>query len=264
MNAHRFTAPYNDEAIVAWIDGEMCHADAQKFEEQLRRDERLSGRTAELMKSNADYPGAFGAMLDDAPLEKMQARLAELPDPKPATPAGVSRRALIAASVSFLVVGSGVGYGLRPAFAPSDENAHIRDLEAQYMSLYSVETLLDMDSAPHVLQRGLERAAQDIGLQLQASQLILHGAELKMVRMLRYETTSIAQIAWINADNGAVYLPGRADNDSRSTGTAARHEPGVVAESGISVCADRPQPAPTVAGQCRAAAKPDFRMMGYR
>ncbi|EMM0838423.1 hypothetical protein RVV06_004484 [Enterobacter ludwigii] len=221
MNAHRFTAPYNDEAIVAWIDGEMCHADAQKFEEQLRRDEHLSGRTAELMKSNADYPGAFAAMLDDAPLEKMQARLAELPDPKPATPAGVSRRALIAASVSFLVVGSGVGYGLRPAFAPSDENAHIRDLEAQYMSLYSVETLLDMDSAPHVLQRGLERAAQDIGLELQASQLILHGAELKMVRMLRYETTSIAQIAWINADYGPMAL---CISPAEQTTTAAQHE----------------------------------------
>lgn len=221
MNAHRFTAPYNDEAIVAWIDGEMCHADAQKFEEELRHDERLSGRTAELMKSNADYPGAFAAMLDDAPLEKMQARLAELPDPKPATPAGVSRRALIAASVSFLVVGSGVGYGLRPAFAPSDENAHIRDLEAQYMSLYSVETLLDMDSAPHVLQRGLERAAQDIGLQLQASQLILHGAELKMVRMLRYETTSIAQIAWINADYGPMAL---CISPTEQTTTAAQQE----------------------------------------
>lgn len=221
MNAHRFTAPYNDEAIVAWIDGEMCHADAQKFEEELRRDERLSGRTAELMKSNADYPGAFAAMLDDAPLEKMQARLAELPDPKPASPAGVSRRALIAASVSFLVVGSGVGYGLRPAFAPSDENAHIRDLEAQYMSLYSVETLLDMDSAPHVLQRGLERAAKDIGLQLQASQLILHGAELKMVRMLRYETTSIAQIAWINADYGPMAL---CISPTEQTTTAAQQE----------------------------------------
>ena len=221
MNAHRFTAPYNDEAIVAWIDGEMCHADAQKFEEELRRDERLSGRTAELMKSNADYPGAFAAMLDDAPLEKMQARLAELPDPKPATPAGVSRRALIAASVSFLVVGSGVGYGLRPVFALSDENAHIRDLEAQYMSLYSVETLLDMDSAPHVLQRGLERAAQDIGLQLQASQLILHGAELKMVRILRYETTSIAQIAWINADYGPMAL---CISPTEQTTTAAQQE----------------------------------------
>lgn len=206
MNSHRFTPPYNDDAIVAWIDGEMCRADAQHFEEQMRSDEHLSGRTAELMKSNQDYSGAFASLLDDAPLEKMQARLAALPEPHSSTPVGVSRRALIAASVSFLMVGSGLGYLLRPASAPDDENAHIRDLEAQYMSLYSVETLLDMDSAPPVLQRGLERAAQDIGMKLQMSQLILQGAELKMVRMLRYETTSIAQIAWINADYGPMAL----------------------------------------------------------
>ena len=105
-----------------------------------------------------------------------------------------------------MLVGSGLGYLLRPAAAPEDENAHIRDLEAQYMSLYSVETLLDMDSATPVLQRGLERAAQDIGMTLNLSQLTLQAAELKMVRMLRYETTSIAQIAWINADYGPMAL----------------------------------------------------------
>lgn len=206
MNPQRFTPPYSDEAIVAWIDSEMCRADAQQFEEQLRHDEHLSGRTAGLMKSNQDYPGAFAGLLDEAPLEKMQGSLAALPEPKSDAPAGVSRRALIAASVSFLMVGSGLGYLLRPAFAPEDENGHIRDLEAQYMSLYSVETLLDMDSATPVLQRGLERAAQDIGVKLQLSQLSLQGAELKMVRMLRYETTSIAQIAWISADYGPMAL----------------------------------------------------------
>lgn len=206
MNSHRFAPPYNDDAIVAWIDGEMCRADAQQFEEQLKRDERLSGRTAELMKSSQDFAGAFAPLLDEAPLETMQARLAALPDPQSSTPAGVSMRALIAASVSFLMVGSGLGYLLRPASAPADENAHIRDLEAQYMSLYSVETLLDMDSATPVLLRGLERAAQDIGIKLRMSQLVLQGAELKMVRMLRYETTSIAQIAWINADYGPMAL----------------------------------------------------------
>ncbi|CAM6897069.1 MULTISPECIES: anti-sigma factor family protein [Enterobacter] len=206
MNAHRFAPPYNDDAIVAWIDGEMCRADAQRFEAQLKRDERLSGRTADLMKSSQDYAGAFASLLDDAPLESMQTRLAALPDPHSSMPVGVSRRALIAASVSFLLVGSGLGYLLRPAFAPADENAHIRDLEAQYMSLYSVETLLDMDSAAPVLQRGLARAAQDIGMKLNMSQLILQGAELKMVRMLRYETTSIAQIAWLDADYGPMAL----------------------------------------------------------
>ena len=101
MNAHRFAPPYNDDAIVARIDGEMCRADAQLFEEQLKCDERLAGRTDELMKSSQDYAGAFASLLDDAPLETMQARLAALPDPQSATPTGVSRRALIAASVSF-------------------------------------------------------------------------------------------------------------------------------------------------------------------
>ncbi|ESN16936.1 hypothetical protein L370_00282 [Enterobacter sp. MGH 24] len=206
MNSHRFAPPYNDDAIVAWIDGEMCRADAQQFEEQMKSDERLSGRTAELMKSSQDFAGAFAPLLDDAPLETMHARLAAIPDPQASTPVGVSRRALIAASVSFLMVGSGLGYLLRTASAPADENAHIRDLEAQYMSLYSVETLLDMDSAAPVLQRGLERAAQDIGMKLHMSQLVLQGAELKMVRMLRYETTSIAQIAWISADYGPMAL----------------------------------------------------------
>ena len=109
MNSHRFAPPYNDDAIVAWIDGEMCRADAQLFEEQLKCDERLAGRTDELMKSSQDFAGAFAHMLDEAPLEAMQARLAALPDPQSSTPAGVSRRALIAASVSFLMVGSGLG-----------------------------------------------------------------------------------------------------------------------------------------------------------
>lgn len=206
MNAPHFTPPYSDEAIVAWIDGEMCRDDVQRFEARLRSDAQLSAQVAEMMKSNQDYQRAFAAMLDDAPVEKMQARLDASPEARRAPATGVSRRSLIAASVSFLLLGSGLGYLFRPASGSADENTHIRDLEAQYMSLYSAETLLDMDNSSPALARGLARAAQDIGLAIQASQLTLRGADLKMVRMLRYDTTSIAQIAWINADYGPMAL----------------------------------------------------------
>lgn len=74
------------------------------------------------------------------------------------------------------------------------------------MSLYSAETLLDADSSPTALQRGLTRTAQDLGLQANEQQLVLSGAELKMVRMLRYDSTSIAQIAWMHADYGPMAL----------------------------------------------------------
>lgn len=207
MNSVRFTPPYDDEAIVAWLDGQMAEADARQFARLLRSDEILAGRTADLMKSNQDYQQAFAPLLVEAPHAQMLARLEAHPAP---VPTGVSRRALIAASVAFLLTGVGMGYLARPVGddheEAQDEDANVRDLEAHYMSLYSGETLLDADSSPPVLRRGLARLAGDMGLQLQESQLVLAGSELKMVRILRYESIPIAQIAWNHADYGPMAL----------------------------------------------------------
>lgn len=225
MKSMRFTAPYSDEAIVAWLDGEMQASDAERFEVELSQDEQLAERTNVLRLNQADVARAFAPLLKDAPQSRMEEQLAIVLAQQPATlprAAGVSRRALIAASLSFLVIGSGLGYFARPAIRAQGEREKIRDLEAQYMSLYSAETLLDADSSPSALQRGLARTAQDIGLRANAQQLVLHGAELKMVRMLRYDSTSIAQIAWMHADYGPMALC--ISPDSHPASTELRHE----------------------------------------
>ncbi|WKV50973.1 anti-sigma factor family protein [Dickeya fangzhongdai] len=211
MRTMNFTPPYSDDAIVAWLDGEMNDTDAQKFEQWLRSDDQLAERIARLQKSDLAFKEAFAPLLDDAPQARMQNRLEQLLAATPVvgeTPPriGVSRRSLIAASLSFLVIGSGLGYLARPASAVRNDSEKIRDLEAQYMSLYSAETLLDMDSSASALARGLARTAQDIGIHLSEQQLSIQGAELKMVRMLRYDSTSIAQIAWMHADYGPMAL----------------------------------------------------------
>lgn len=211
MNAPRFTSPYADEAIVAWLDGEMRVEDAQAFETELKRSETLSARTAELMKSNQPFADAFAPMLDDAPLERMESRLSYLLENTPPAPikaaAQVSRRALIAASVSFLLVGSGIGFWARPvAKTGQGESERIRELEAQYMSLYSPETLADVDSSPQVLARSLQRTARDLDLRLTAEQLTLPEASLKSVRMLRYDDSLITQIAWNHSSYGPMAL----------------------------------------------------------
>ncbi|ATZ94562.1 MULTISPECIES: anti-sigma factor [Dickeya] len=211
MRTINFTPPYSDEAIVAWLDGEMNDTDAQQFEQWLRNDDQLAERIARLQKSDLAFKEAFAPLLDDAPQARMQNRLEQLLAATPVvgeTPPriGVSRRSLIAASLSFLVIGSGLGYLARPASAVRNDSEKIRDLEAQYMSLYSAETLLDMDSSSSALARGLARTAQDIGIHLNEQQLAIQGAELKMVRMLRYDSTSIAQIAWMHADYGPMAL----------------------------------------------------------
>ena len=106
---------------------------------------------------------------------------------------------------------------MRPASEKQDENEQIRDLEAQYMSLYSAETLVDVDSGAALLQKGLTRTMQDLGLQLNEQQLMLPGAELKMVRILRYERTSIAQIAWLHNDYGPMALCISATEQGKTT-----------------------------------------------
>ena len=66
--------------------------------------------------------------------------------------------------------------------------------------------MADVDNSPAMLDRGLRRSAQDTGLLLERRQLALPEAELKMVRMLRYESTSITQILWLHTGYGPVAL----------------------------------------------------------
>ena len=220
-----FSPPYSDEALVAWLNGEMEPEDARRLEPLLENDPELAERVDELMKSQLDFDAAFAPLLDKAPEAKMLRQLDALlaaPEQESAatlaTTSGVSRRSLIAASLSFLAIGSGLDYLVRPAKTTLSGSEKIRDLEAQYMSLYSAETLLDADNSTVALQHGLTRTAQDIGLRLHAQQLALPDAELKMVRMLRYDRTSIAQIAWIHAEYGPMALCISPDEQPAATG----------------------------------------------
>lgn len=221
MNRERFRPPYSDEAIVAWLDAEMDEEELQIFEQQLKRDQPLAARTAELMKSNQPFAEAFEPLLEAAPSERLHANLNRLLAQTPATPpvarAQVSRRALIAASLSFLVIGSGFGYFVRPDNRSRRESEKIRDLESQYMSLYSPETLVDVDSSAPVIDRSLARTAQTLGLRLNVQQLTLKDAELKSVRLLRYDDTSIVQIAWEHSAYGPMALCVSRENHDGAT-----------------------------------------------
>lgn len=221
--------PWSDETIVAWLDGEMSSEDAARFEHALNTDEQLAARTDELMKSHCGIAEVFAPLLDEAPRSRMQEKLnALLTEPsKTSTTRGVSRRSLIAASLSFLIMGSGLGFLARNPAADDDAGETIRSLEAQYMSLYSAETLVDMDSSSAVLSRGLARTAQDIGLTLTETQLAVTGAELKMVRMLRYDSTPIAQIAWMHAEYGPMALCISPQRQTRSSDIAEEKRHGM-------------------------------------
>lgn len=209
MTRQSFSAPWSDEAIVAWLDGEMREDERHAFEQQLNNDAALAARVEPLMQSNQPWQQAFAPLLEEAPVNRMQAKLNILlhqPVNVPPQAKGVSRRSLIAASLSFLAVGVLAGRFIRPGEQKLSGEPEIRDLIAQYMSLYSAETLADINVTPQALQNGLNRMQQDIGLRLQQAEVEIPEAELKSVRMLRYDSTSIAQMAYLHASYGPMAL----------------------------------------------------------
>ena len=85
-------APYADEVLVAYLDNQLSESQRAKFDAQLAQDDVLAQRLAQMSRSNLPFHDAFGAMLQEAPVGKLQAALDAVPDARIAGSSGFSRR----------------------------------------------------------------------------------------------------------------------------------------------------------------------------
>ncbi|HKM97842.1 MAG TPA: anti-sigma factor [Buttiauxella sp.] len=184
-----------DELLVAYLDNELSTMERRELEERLNHDEHLAERLALLERSNLPFKTAFAPLLEAAPQSRLQAYL---------TPAKavVSRRHLIAAAVSFLALGV-MGDRAFMHFAQPEENW--RALVAQYMALYTPETLVDTPSTES-LENQLHTTGQQLGLALTSVKITLPDATLKNARTLAYDDRRIAQITWLDSASGPLAL----------------------------------------------------------
>lgn len=203
MTQQRLHLPFSDEVLVAYLDNQLSLAEREQFVARLQHDEILSERLTLLSHSSLPFHDAFEPMLAEAPLSELQARLNAIP--APAKPVGVNRRQLLAAAVSFLAVGVLVGRYALP-LATSEKENNWRSLVAQYMSLYSAETLADIHDSPAHQQAELQRVKNSLGIALTPAQLALPGAELKNARILSYDEYRIAQISYLDPKYGPLAL----------------------------------------------------------
>ncbi|MGV0083265.1 anti-sigma factor family protein [Rahnella aceris] len=195
-------APYADEVLVAYLDNQLSESQRAKFDAQLTQDDVLAQRLAQMSRSNLPFHDAFGAMLQEAPVGKLQAALDAVPDARIAGSSGFSRRALLAASLSFLAVGL-LGGRYSTLFA-SDDNWRAR--VADYMSLYTAQTLADVDDSAGQQKIQLARVQNTLGIALSPAALAVQGADLKDARMLHYDEYDIAQITYLDARYGPMAL----------------------------------------------------------
>ncbi|NWA25088.1 transcriptional regulator [Pseudomonas gingeri] len=194
-----------DEQLVAFLDDEMDAEERNLIEAALARDEAVAERLEWLMRSELPFQEAYDELLEQAPQARLEAMLRALPSEK--TTAPMSRRGFLAVAASFMVAGIAADrlFQVWQTPAPSSEISW-RGLVADYMVLYTAQTLENLpgDDATHRAQ--LQSIQQHLGLALDPAQVQLPVAELKRAQMLEYEHIPIAQINYLDPRSGPLAL----------------------------------------------------------
>jgi anti-sigma factor RsiW len=205
----------NDADLVALIDGELEDARRKALAARLESDPELRARFERLAAGGLPFGSAFQAALEEAPIARMRAKLDALsPGAEVATrwPARVRRIGVAAAAVALIVLGWAIGRyvplgpGLGPASiaaAPEQDRDDWRQAVADYISLYSAETLAVVPSGG---EAALPFLSDRLGLPISAASVELPNLTLKRAQMLSYDGAPLGQIAYLDeADRPAAF-----------------------------------------------------------
>jgi anti-sigma factor RsiW len=202
-----------DEILVAYLDGELDAAGRAEVETAVSADAGIATRLAALKRSDLPFVESFEQMLEQAPQQRLEAMLAAIPSPQGTdTPArSISRRGLIAAAIGCLVAGVALDRAFITAqnLASShsaDEEADWRGEVAEYLALYTPETLRNMTIEESKRIAQLQHAGQRLGLQLDPFAMSLGGLEMRRTQVLEYDGKPLGQIMYLDPQHGPVAL----------------------------------------------------------
>ncbi|MBA8881256.1 anti-sigma factor family protein [Phyllobacterium myrsinacearum] len=195
----------SDEMLVAFLDGELDSNTREQIEHLIESDDAVAERLRFLMSSSLPFRDAFDPLLDKAPKAKLEALLAEISPPVPVVAeqtSGWTRRGFLAAAVGFIAVGVAVDrtfLGVQSSLHADQDGNDWRSVVAQYMSLYTSDTLGrgPVDVAAQTQQ--LRDVGAKLGLSLTPERVQLPGATLKRAQMLAYDGNALGQITYLDA-----------------------------------------------------------------
>ncbi|MDF3935801.1 anti-sigma factor family protein [Pseudomonas citronellolis] len=208
MNEQGGMARVSDETLVAFIDGELDAEQAREVEARIAADAELAQRLDSLCSGCRGLDEAFDALLAQAPVERLGASLAPATRPQASSQrSGVKRRWLAFAAAACLVLGMGADRLLLGALGGHhDEEASWRQRVADYMSLYTVQTLDHLSVEDSLRQAQLTSVGARLGLALPAADLQLDGASLRRAQILEYDGVPIAQLTYLDERYGPMAL----------------------------------------------------------
>ncbi|MHC2456952.1 anti-sigma factor RsiW [Rhizobium leguminosarum] len=203
----------SDEDLTAFIDGELTAEEAARIEAIVNEDESTAERLEFLARASLPFEQAFAPLLSEAPREKLETMLAAIPVQQSArsdpTPAFGSRRRFLGALAASLVAGIAIDravIGIGRSFSPKDENSEWRAVVADYISLYTPETLAGPVPERDVQVAQLGSLDEKLGLSLSPEAVSLPGIDFKRALMLQYDGKPLAQIAYLDPETGPMAL----------------------------------------------------------
>jgi anti-sigma factor RsiW len=216
----------SDADLVAYLDGELAADRLAWMEGWLARDAELGARHDLLASGGRRFGEAFGPLLAAAPRARLENLLQSALAGQPAE-ASVARPlfghaslrsrtwqrlGLIAAGVLLFLAGALVqselpvlrdALGVETAAQDADE---WRQAAAQYVSLYTTDTLSGIpdDMAPR--ERELAKLSSRLGIALPLTSVSLPGLALKRIQLLAYEGKPLGQVAYLDPHDGPLAL----------------------------------------------------------
>ncbi|MGR9134459.1 anti-sigma factor family protein [Rhizobium leguminosarum] len=203
----------SDEDLTAFIDGELTAEEAARIEAIVNEDESTAERLEFLARASLPFKQAFAPLLAEAPRQKLETMLAAIPaEPSTksnATAAFAGRRRFLGALAASLVAGIAIDravIGIGRSFSAKDENSEWRAVVADYISLYTPETLAGPVPERDVQAAQLAGLDEKLGLSLSPEAVSLPGIDFKRALMLQYDGKPLAQIAYLDPETGPMAL----------------------------------------------------------
>ncbi|MDR9807670.1 anti-sigma factor family protein [Rhizobium hidalgonense] len=203
----------SDEDLTAFIDGELTAEEAARIKTLASENEGVAERLEFLSRASLSFEQAFAPLLAQAPREKLETMLAAIPAPESAKsgspPAFATRRRFLGALAAALVAGIAIDRavtGIGRGFSAKDENSEWRAVVADYISLYTRETLAGRVPAADVQAAQLGAVDEKLGLSLSPEAVSLPGIDFKRALLLQYDGKPLAQIAYLDPETGPMAL----------------------------------------------------------
>jgi anti-sigma factor RsiW len=200
----------SDEQLTAYLDGELTPDQVARLDAILETDERVAERLEFLSRSNLPFTQAFASLLAEAPKAKLEAMLPDLPSEQqlPA-PVRAGRRGFLGALAACLVAGvvaDRAFIGLHRRLTARDEGSEWRAVVAEYIALYTPDTLAGPVPSSEVQAAQLAVLESKLGLSLSPETVSLPGVDFKRALLLQYDDQPLAQIAYLDPETGPMAL----------------------------------------------------------